>query len=162
MIKTEDHEERTANIGGKDGQEASIRNISDQALEIVSQGAMANPESENTMAVAVVNGETTVYRIFRQRHMSGGPACGSEPVDPACEEALRQHDRGTEGHSGLDRSGRRQRPRRHQRPGDSRQGRGRGGPTDDSRPIDARLRDPSRLEGSPIFPRLSHPGDPPF
>ena len=73
MIKTEDHEERTANIGGKDGQEASIRNISDQALEIVSQGAMANPESENTMAVAVVNGETTVYRIFRQRHMSGDP-----------------------------------------------------------------------------------------
>ena len=75
MIKTqtEDHEERTAHIGGEDGREASIRNISDQALKIVSQGARANPESENTVVVAEVNGETTVYRIFRRRHVSGDP-----------------------------------------------------------------------------------------
>ena len=77
MFKTEDHEERTANVGGKDEEEASGRAISNHALGIVSQGARANRESENTVAVAEADSETTVYRIFRQRHTSGDPLAGA-------------------------------------------------------------------------------------
>ena len=71
MIKTEDHEERTGNVGGKDEEEASRREISIRALEIVSQGARANRESENTVAVAESDSEMTVYRIFRQSTLRG-------------------------------------------------------------------------------------------
>ena len=71
MIKTGYPEERTAAVSGKSRDEASSGNISDKALEIVSQGARANPDGENTVAVAESGGETTVYRIFRQRHTDG-------------------------------------------------------------------------------------------
>ena len=71
MVKTGDPEERTGAVSGKTKDEASSRNISTKALEIVSQGASANPDGENTVTVAESGGETTVYRIFRQRHMDG-------------------------------------------------------------------------------------------
>ena len=73
MIRTKDHEERTATARCEDKQEVSRRNITAMALKIVTQGARANPEGENTVAVAESGGETTVYRIFRQRHLDGDP-----------------------------------------------------------------------------------------
>ena len=71
MIKTGDTKERAANFKNKRKQEVSRRNISTQALEIVSEGARTNPECDNTAVVAEEAGEATVYRIFRQRHMYG-------------------------------------------------------------------------------------------
>ena len=71
MIKTGEPEERTAAVSGKSRDEASSRYISTKALEIVSQGARINPDGENTVAVTESGGETTVYRVFRQRHMDG-------------------------------------------------------------------------------------------
>ena len=69
MIKTGDREERTGAVSGKSRGQASSRNISTKALEIVSEGARSNPDGEYTVAES--GGETTVYRIFRQRHMDG-------------------------------------------------------------------------------------------
>ena len=94
MIKTGDPEERTIAVSGKSKDEASSRNISAKALEVASQGARANPDGENTVAVAKSGGETTVYRIFRQRHLDG--------KSPAAEadrwiRDVKEHCRGTDG-----------------------------------------------------------------
>ena len=73
MIKTEDPGERTATVGCNDKQEANRKSISNRALEVVSQGARTNPDCKNTVAVSETDGETTVYRIFRGRHLAGDP-----------------------------------------------------------------------------------------
>ena len=70
MTKTKDPEERTATVSGKGTHEG---NVSPKVREVVSQGATANPDRENTVAVAETGGETTVHRIFRRRHLNGDP-----------------------------------------------------------------------------------------
>ena len=70
MIEPKDPEERTDTVSAKDKQEG---NVSPDAREVVSKGATANPDRENTVAVAETGGETTVYRIFRRRHLNGDP-----------------------------------------------------------------------------------------
>ena len=47
--------------------------ISTAAWEIISKGAEDNPDRENTVAMAESDGKTTVYRIFRQRHLNRDP-----------------------------------------------------------------------------------------
>ena len=70
MIKTEDPDDSaeraatsTANkrAGGFDF-------ISHRAWRFMSKGARDNPECENTAVMAELDGETMVFRIFRQRH----------------------------------------------------------------------------------------------
>ena len=73
MNKAEDTKERAANLNIKRKQEVSRRNIRTQALEIVSKGARTNPEGEIIVAVVEAAGDTTVYRIFCQGHISGDP-----------------------------------------------------------------------------------------
>ena len=51
----------------------SRKNISDRALDIASEGAKTNSTGENTVTVVKSRGETTVYRIFRQKHLDGCP-----------------------------------------------------------------------------------------
>ena len=68
MTKSKDPEERTATVSAKNKQEG---NVSSNVREVVSQRATANPDLEKTVAVAETDGETTVYRIFRQRHLNG-------------------------------------------------------------------------------------------
>ena len=124
MIKTRDPEERTASVSGKSRDKARSRCISAKALEIVSQGARANPDGEHTVAVAESGGETTVYRIFRQRHMDGkSPLTEAGPVGPGRQGALQKHRRRTEGFRSVGRLGRREPPRRHHWTGDHRKGR---------------------------------------
>ena len=73
MIKTEDPEERTASSDGNEKHKANRRGISNRALEVVSEGARTYPDCETTVAVSESDWETTAYRIFRGRHMSGDP-----------------------------------------------------------------------------------------
>ena len=47
--------------------------ISTKAMKIMTRGAWDNPECDKTVAVSESGGETTVYRIFRGRHMNGNP-----------------------------------------------------------------------------------------
>ena len=72
MVKAEDTKVTAAYLNIKRQQEVGRRNISTGALEIVSKGARTNPEGENTAVVAELDGETTIFGIFRQRH-TGDP-----------------------------------------------------------------------------------------
>ena len=75
MTKSKDPEERTATVSAKNKQEGSV---SPKVREVVSKGATANPDDENTVAVAETGGETTVYRIFRRRHLDGEPTSAAD------------------------------------------------------------------------------------
>ena len=49
------------------------RAITDRAKEIFSEGATDNIEEENTVVFSEIDGEVTVFRIFRRRYSSGDP-----------------------------------------------------------------------------------------
>ena len=63
MINTQDAE----------GTREKRTTINTKALEFMARGARDNPECENPAVADELDGETTVYRIFRQRHMNGDP-----------------------------------------------------------------------------------------
>ncbi len=69
-MMTKDPEERADTASGKGRHED---NVTPSAREVVSKGATANPDRENTVAVAETGGETTAYRTFRQEHLNGDP-----------------------------------------------------------------------------------------
>ena len=68
MVKTEDPE----------GTKEERTTISTKAMEIMTRGAWDNPDCETTVAVSESDGETTVYRIFRDRHVDGDPLAAKD------------------------------------------------------------------------------------
>ena len=72
-------EMRSIGVGNRNSEDGAMETfkeeiaISDRAREIVSWGATDNPEEEITIAFSEIDGEVTVFRIFRGRHTDGDP-----------------------------------------------------------------------------------------